>query len=96
MKDVTWQEFEQILQKLGEHRSAKIAYDHYTLKIMIPVPEHEILKQIIGDLIKALLEDLDVDVYPLGSATFKNPSMKQTIKPDSCFYLANEVEVREN
>jgi hypothetical protein len=31
LKDINWQKFEQILEELGEHRSARIAYDHEAL-----------------------------------------------------------------
>ncbi len=40
LNKINWSEFEQILQELGEHRSAKIAYYHQTLEIMTPLPEH--------------------------------------------------------
>ncbi|MDJ0599152.1 MAG: Uma2 family endonuclease [Crocosphaera sp.] len=94
LKEVTWDEFEQILDELGEHRASKIAYHHHTLEIMTPLPEHERNKEIIGDLIKILLEELDIECYPLGSTTFKNELMQQGIEPDNCFYIENEAKVR--
>lgn len=94
LKDVTWEEFEQILEELGQHRVARIAYNNHILEIMTPLPEHENNKEIIGDLIKALLEELDIEVYPLGSTTFKNELMQQGIEPDNCFYIQNEEKVR--
>ncbi|AFZ17420.1 hypothetical protein [Allocoleopsis franciscana] len=39
LRDVSWQEFETILQELGEHRAARLAYDMGTLEIMTPLPE---------------------------------------------------------
>lgn len=94
LKDVTWEEFEQILEELGEHRAAKIAYRDNRLEIMTPLPEHESNKEIIGDLIKALLEELDIEFYPLGSTTFKNELMQEGIEPDNGFYIQNEIKVR--
>ncbi|BDA71902.1 hypothetical protein CAL7716_060680 [Calothrix sp. PCC 7716] len=58
LRDVTWEEFETILDELGEHRAARIAYDKGVLEIMAPLPEHEFSKEIISDLVKALLEEL--------------------------------------
>ena len=55
LKEVTWDEFEQILEELGEHRGSKIAYHYHTLEIITPLLEHERNKEIIGDLIKTLL-----------------------------------------
>ncbi|MEC4896067.1 MAG: Uma2 family endonuclease [Oscillatoria sp. PMC 1051.18] len=94
LHNVTWQEFEDILVDLGEHRGSRIAYDNGTLEIMTPLPEHEISKVFIGDFIKALLEELDIEFYPLGSTTFKNELMQQGIEPDDCFYIENEAAVR--
>jgi Uma2 family endonuclease len=94
LKDVTWQELEIILEELGEHRAARIAYDRGTLEIMAPLPEHEYDKEIISDLVKALLEELDIEFVSLGSTTFKNQFMAQGIEPDQCFYIKNESRIR--
>jgi len=94
LKDVTWQELETILEELGEHRAARIAYDRGILEIMAPLPEHEDDKEIISDLIKALLEELDIEFRCLGSTTFKNQFMAQGIEPDQCFYIKNESVIR--
>jgi Uma2 family endonuclease len=94
LHDVSWQEFEEILEELGEHRAARIAYDNGTLEIMTPLPEHEDDKEIIGDLIKALLEELDIEFRSLGSTTFKNQDMVKGIEPDQCFYIQNEAAIR--
>jgi Uma2 family endonuclease len=94
LRDVTWQELEAILEDLGEHRAARIAYDRGILEIMAPLPEHEFDKEIIGDLVKALLEEVSTEFISLGSTTFKNQAMAQGIEPDQCFYIKNESKVR--
>ncbi|MEB3179289.1 MAG: Uma2 family endonuclease [Nostocaceae cyanobacterium] len=94
LRDVTWEELETILEELGEHRAARIAYDRGILEIMAPLPEHEFDKEIIGDFLKALLEELDIEFISLGSTTFKNQAMAQGIEPDQCFYIQNEARIR--
>ncbi|MDM9382893.1 Uma2 family endonuclease [Chlorogloeopsis sp. ULAP01] len=94
LQDVNWQEFETILEDLGEHRATRIAYDRRILEIMTPLPEHEYDKEIIGDLLKALLEELNLEFISLGSTTFKNQAMVQGIEPDQCFYIKNEARIR--
>ncbi|MCC5665274.1 Uma2 family endonuclease [Nostoc sp. CHAB 5784] len=94
LRDVTWQELETILEDLGEHRAARIAYDSGILEIMASLPEHEYDKEIIGDLVKALLEELNTEFISLGSTTFKNQVMAQGIEPDQCFYIKNESKIR--
>ena len=94
LNDITWQEFEDILAELGEHRSSRIAYDRGTLEIMTPLPEHETGKVLISNLLEALLEELDIDFWCLGSTTFKRELMSKGIEPDNCFYIQNEAAVR--
>lgn len=94
LKDISWQEFEAILEDLGEHRGSRVAYDKGTLEIMTPLPEHETGKVLIGNFIEALLEELDIEFWCLGSTTFKNQLMQQGIEPDNCFYIENEAAVR--
>lgn len=94
LHDVSWTEFEAILDDLGEPRGTRIAYDRGVLEIMAPLPEHELAKELIGDLVKALLEELDIEFLTLGSTTFKNASMLKGIEPDQCFYIQHETAVR--
>lgn len=93
LQDVTWQEFETILEELGERRSSRLAYASGMLEIMMPSPEHEYEKEIVGDLIKALLEEIDIEFCSLGSTTFKKPPVA-SLEPDQCFYIQNEQAIR--
>ena len=52
---ISWSEFESILQDLGEKRISRIAYSQNTLEIMVPLPEHEKPKDLISDLVKILV-----------------------------------------
>ncbi|NJP09753.1 MAG: Uma2 family endonuclease [Leptolyngbyaceae cyanobacterium RU_5_1] len=94
LHDVAWQEFEAILEELGDHRGSRLAYDNGILEIMMPLPEHELDKELIGDWVKALLEELDIEFCSLGSTTFKNQLMAKGIEPDQCFYIQNEPFMR--
>ena len=88
-RDVSWQEFESILVELGEHRAARLAYSKGTLEIRMPLPEHEVDKEIIGDMVKILLEGLQIDCDCFGSTTFKRQDMAQGVEPDQSFYIQN-------
>ena len=60
---------------------------------MTPLPEHEGNKEIISDLVKALLEELDREFWCLGSTTFKK-SAAYGLEPDQCFYIQHEAAIR--
>jgi Uma2 family endonuclease len=94
IKDVSWKMYEDLLEDLGEKRSSRINYSQGTLEIMVPLPEHEDDKVIIGNLIEILLEELDIEFRNLASTTFKSPHMQQGIEADQCFYIENEAAIR--
>ncbi len=94
LDNVSWQEFETVLEELGENRNSRIAYDRGKLEIMTPLPEHEVNKVYLSNFVEILLEELDIEFCPLGSTTFKNQLMLKGIEPDSCFYIQNEALVR--
>ncbi|MEI2579315.1 Uma2 family endonuclease [Scytonema sp. PRP1] len=93
LEDISWQQFENILAELGEHRAARLSYSHGFLEIMVPLPEHEKAKEIIGDMVKILLEARQIAFESLGSTTLKNEHMTQAVEPDACFYIQNQAAV---
>ena len=94
LKNVSWQMYENILEELGERRAARVNYCHGLLEMMTPLPEHEFDKEIIGDSVKVLLEELDTEFVPLGSTTYKNQHMSGGLEDDQCFYIQNEAAIR--
>jgi len=86
--NVTWLEFESILQELGEKRRTRIAYSNSTLEIMVPLPEHERPKDLISDIVKILLKSAGRRYEPFGSTTFKREGAAG-VEPDACFYILN-------
>lgn len=89
LRDVDWAEFEAILAELGDRRASQIAYFGNVLEIRTPLPKHEKAKVLIGDVVKILLEELDIDNECFGSSTFKRFDMTAGIEPDDCFYIEN-------
>ncbi|MDJ0704299.1 MAG: Uma2 family endonuclease [Leptolyngbyaceae cyanobacterium MO_188.B28] len=86
--NVSWQEFESILQEMGEHRSARVAFSKGTLEIVVPLPEHEIPTDLISDMVKTLLRSAGRRYQPFGSTTFKQEGVAG-VEPDACFYILN-------
>jgi Uma2 family endonuclease len=89
LKELDWQKFESILSELGEKRVSRLSYSNGVLEIMVPLPEHEKDKEIIGEMVRILLDALNINFEPLGSTTFKNERMNQAVEPDACFYIEN-------
>ncbi|OUL23562.1 Uma2 family endonuclease [Nostoc sp. 106C] len=94
IKNISWSAYKNILAELGENRSSRISYSQGMLEIMAPLPEHEVSKKIIGNLVEILLEELDIEFWSLGSTTFDQEKMDAGVEPDDCFYIQNEAAVR--
>jgi Uma2 family endonuclease len=93
LQGVKWNEFEAILNELGDKRASRIAYSNGILEIRMPLPKHEKAKVLIGDMVKILLEELDIDNECFGSSTFKREDMAKGIEPDDCFYIENSAQM---
>jgi len=93
LKDISWQQLENILAEMGEKRAARISYSDGWLEIMVPLPEHEKDKEIFGELVRILLDKLEIDFEPFGSTTLKNERMRQAVEPDTSFYIQNQAAV---
>lgn len=89
LKNVSWQQFESVLEELGEHRGTKLSYSQGILEIMTPLLEHEKAKSIIRNIVEFLLEEFQIDYEPSASTTFKNSKMNQGVEPDESFYIAS-------
>lgn len=89
LRQVSWKEFEAILEEMGEHRASRVTYYQGVLEIRMPLPEYETKKELISDFVKILLDELELDSQTFGSTTFKRPEMTAGIEPDNCFYIQN-------
>ncbi len=58
LRDVGWQQFEEILKELGDHRGSRLAYFKGTLEIVSPFPRHEQTKAAFRQWVKQQLQPL--------------------------------------
>lgn len=89
LKDVSWHDYEGLLQVLSHQRSTRIAYSYGVLEIRMPSQLHEVVNRLLAAIILALAEELDLDLNNLGSATLNRPDLSRGIEPDSCFFIQN-------
>ncbi|MEL6352477.1 MAG: Uma2 family endonuclease [Cyanobacteria bacterium J06627_28] len=94
LRAVTWRQYKKILEDLSPYRATRLAYNNGNLSIMRPHAKQEDDKEIVGDLIKALLEELSMEFRSLGATTFERRSDLKAIEPDQCFYIQNEKAIR--
>ncbi|KOP22712.1 hypothetical protein AMR41_30045 [Hapalosiphon sp. MRB220] len=88
LSGISWQTYEALLTELSASRRLRLTYNYGNLEIMVPSPEHERYKKVIGRFVETLAEELAVRIEPLGSTTFKRPNLTGA-EPDESFYILN-------
>ena len=86
---VSWDDYERLLQDLFDRPHLRISYDRGKLEIMSPSPEHEEYAEFIDDLVLLFSETLDVKLEKRGKTTWKNRRLAKGVEPDACYYVAN-------
>jgi Uma2 family endonuclease len=94
LHNISWEQYEKILEDLGDRSSARVAYDNGTLEIMTPLPEHEYFKETISIAVQDAAEELELDYESYGSTTWRKQIASAGVEPDNCFYFQNEALVR--
>lgn len=84
--DVGWEEYEELLNQIGEAHGRRLSYTNGTLQVMTLSPEHEKYAEFIKRLVSHLSFRLRIDILFFGSMTMKRQGSKGT-EPDACFYV---------
>ena len=86
MEGIRWTTFETLLVDFGEHRG-RLAYSDGVLEIVSPGEEHENAGRILGRLVEALTEELDIDIKSVKSTTLKRADLKKAVEADEAYYI---------
>lgn len=93
LEDISWDEYEQLLDELAEWPGVRVSYDHGRVEIMSPTTEHEEYKDLMLRIAHILAEELGVALEPRGSSTFKRRRLLKGAEPDASFYVANAAAI---
>ncbi|MEM9216039.1 MAG: Uma2 family endonuclease [Cyanobacteria bacterium P01_F01_bin.150] len=88
-----WQAYQQILEALGDRRSARLHYDRGTLEIVMPSEEHEFYSELIGRFIYFLVSALGQRLKSMGSTTLNREDLDRGGEPDKAYYIQNYARV---
>ncbi len=92
----TFEDYEGILDEVGEASGLRISYDGELLKIMTLSTTHEKYVRFFEMLITTLSLKLRKKILHFGSVTMKSSPKQRGSEPDCCFYIQNaEVVARK-
>jgi Uma2 family endonuclease len=85
--DVSWDEYEELLEQVGEAPGLRISYDDGSLCVMTISSEHEKYASFINRLMTVICLRLRIDILAFGSSTMRKRKRKKGNEPDGCFYV---------
>jgi Uma2 family endonuclease len=94
LENISWQTYQALLKDIEEQPGIRLTYDHGQLEIMAPLDAHEAYKKLLGRLVEAATEELNIEIRSLGSRTCSREDMARGLEPDQCYYIQHELAVR--
>lgn len=94
LHDVTWEDYERLLEIRGDKSAPRINYLEGELEIMSPSKDHEQIKSFIGRLLEVWCIDRGIEVTPFGSWTLKEQKKDRGAEADECYIFGTEPRER--
>ncbi len=79
--------------RVEQQPGMRLTYDRGLLEIRMPLDPHETYRKLLGRLVEALTEELEVEIRSLGSRTCDREDLTRGLEPDQCYYIQNEQAV---
>ena len=86
-QNVSWDEYEELLEQVGEAPGLRITYNSGSLHAMTISPEHEKYAFFINSMIAGIRLRLKIDILAFGSSTMRKRRKSKGGEPDACFYV---------
>ena len=93
LSGISWQTYQALLSELSDRR-LRLTYNQGNLEIVVPSPEHEFYKTLMGRFVETIAEELKIKIHPLGSTTFAREDLGRGLEPDECFYIRSQAVVK--
>jgi Uma2 family endonuclease len=92
LHDVTWADYERLLEIRGERSVPRYTYLQGELEIMSPSNTHERIKSTIGCLVEVWCLEKSIEFTTVGSWTIKDEALARGVEPDECYVFGEGAE----
>lgn len=92
LERVPWRDYESLLAVVSD-RALRVTYDRGRMEIEMPSVEHERLKSFVGRLVETYALHANLDVLPVGSATWRRQTAEGGLEADECYYVQHYSDV---
>ncbi len=86
--DVTWDDYQSLVNTVGEGENCRVAYDGRDIELMKVGPIHDSLGEILGQFINLVTEELGIDLRGTRSTTWKRKKLKRGVEADLSYYFS--------
>ncbi|MFN0122987.1 MAG: Uma2 family endonuclease [Blastocatellia bacterium] len=94
LRDVSWEDYEQLLAELEEKPRVRISFDRGSMEVMTLSFRHEKWKSLFGHLLAILTEELDLSFIGAGPVTLRRDDAQKGKEPDDCYYIQHALEMQ--
>ena len=92
LSGISWELYEQ-LRDNEENSHVRMAFDNGRLELMSPSTDHQSIKRLIGRMVEAFTEEMNVPCRSLSGSTWKRPELAKGLEADECYYILNQHRV---
>jgi Uma2 family endonuclease len=85
--NVSWEFYDRFSDAVRKGENCRVAYDGKDVEIMGIGPFHDLLKSLVDAFIAIVSEELEIELLPMGSTTWKRVKVKRGIEADQCYYF---------
>ena len=83
LRNISWHTYQSLITDFESEPVLRLTYDRGTLEIRMPLDPHETYKKLLGHLIEAATEELDLEIRSLGSRTCDREDLARRLELDS-------------
>jgi Uma2 family endonuclease len=87
LSNVSWQEYESLVEGLEGRRDIRLTYDRGRMMIMTISAEHELPAKTLPHLIFVLAQECGLNFLSFGSTTLRKRDVASGTEPDDCYYF---------
>src|SRR5437660_3736051 len=83
----TWEDYEELLEQVGEASGLRISYNDGELEVMSLSSGHEKYADFLKQMVGAIRLRFRINILFFGSTTMKKSKEQKGKEPDACFYV---------
>ncbi len=87
IRSVDWAYYEQLVNSIPEGANLHVDYDGKDLEIMTLGPYHDGAKKLIGQLVEAITQELEIPYKSAGQTTWKRPEIARGLEADESYFF---------